>query len=59
MTLICVECGKILTDEERHYYESRCESCEGDWANEIAEWREGGVNAKFDALYGGESPTIH
>ena len=39
--MICIECGAILTDEEYHYYETRCETCEGNWLDAIEEWRHG------------------
>ena len=42
--LICVGhaplpgCGRILTDEERHYYSGGCESCERAWSEVIGAW---------------------
>lgn len=35
----CGECGTPLSDEERYYYEYRCESCERAWHERIQEWR--------------------
>lgn len=51
----CRECGKPLTREETHYYESRCEGCEQDWFEAIEDWRHGRAeNPEFDRLYGAE-----
>lgn len=37
----CVDCGFVLTDEERHYYECRCESCEVEAHETLQAWRAG------------------
>jgi len=44
-------CGRILTDEERHYYERACEDCTRAWGEAIEAWRSGGENAELDALF--------
>lgn len=53
----CVECGFILTDEEKEYYQrpdgySRCEKCVRLQHERIERWREGGEDAELDALFG-------
>lgn len=55
--IACAECGRVLTDEERHYYGSRCEECEGDWSDRIHHWRQGGEDPELDAMYDGPRPT--
>lgn len=57
-TLICLGddvlpgCGKVLTEDELHYYENRCEGCERAWMEAVEAWRRGGDNAAMDALFG-------
>jgi hypothetical protein len=34
-------CGRVLTDEERHYYSGGCETCERAWSDAIGAWRRG------------------
>lgn len=51
MALICIECGSILTEEERCYYEYRCENCERAWADRIDAWLKGGEDSELDDLY--------
>ena len=57
MTLICIGddvtpgCGKILNDEEIHYYEKRCEECEREWGATIEAWRSGGKNEILDSKF--------
>jgi len=58
MNLICSDCGSILTDEECHYYEDRCETCERAWSDAITRWRKGEDNPEFDALYSGRKETL-
>lgn len=57
--MLCQDCGAILTDEERHYYECRCEACEGAWADRIAAWRKGGHDPELDAMFSVPDPTRH
>jgi hypothetical protein len=46
-SLICIGhapipgCGRILTDDERHYYSGACEDCERAWSDAIGKWRRG------------------
>lgn len=62
--LICVGrppvagCGKVLTDEELHYYEDSCEACMRLWGDVVAAWRRGGENAELDAMFDC-TPTKH
>ena len=51
----CVACLKPLTAEERHYYEYRCEACEGKWFERVAAWRNGGADAELDGYFGDKS----
>lgn len=51
-TPVCVACFKLLTDEERHYYEYRCEACEQKFSARLAYWRQGGADTELDALFG-------
>jgi hypothetical protein len=39
----------MLTDEERHYYETRCEACEGMWSERVYRWRHGARDPGMDA----------
>mgnify|MGYP007083427295 CR=1 FL=1 len=52
-TPVCYDCLRPLTDEERHYYETRCEACEGEWQERLQRWKRGHDDAEFDQLYGG------
>lgn len=60
MQLICVGCGAALTDEERHYYETNCETCEREDLDRWQDWRRGApdleLDAKFDAF---EKPAVN
>ncbi len=58
-TIACTGCGNVLTDEERHYYGKRCETCEREETERIAAWRAGGEDAELDALYDGPPRVIH
>lgn len=49
-------CGRILTDEERHYYGRACEDCTRKWSEAIEDWRRGGENAELDAMFNVPSP---
>lgn len=51
MALICIDCGAILTDEERHYYGSRCEGCECADDERVRAWRHGADDPELDAIY--------
>ena len=57
--MICFECGTVLTDEERHFYDGRCESCEGDWHDRVKAWRVGGADHKLDEMFGEPAPTLN
>lgn len=48
----CKDCGDALTPEEAHYYEFRCEECEGRWHERITRWRKGGNDPALDKLFG-------
>lgn len=51
-TPICVACFKTLTAEEQHYYEYRCETCEGKWHARLRKWLEGEADWDIDANAG-------
>lgn len=65
MAFICIGeppiagCGKVLTDEERHYYERSCEECTRAWGEAIDAWRKGGENKELDAIFDAPPPTAH
>ncbi len=44
-------CGNILTDEERHYYETSCEICTRRWDDRIDAWRRGGADVDLDKMF--------
>ncbi|GJE43967.1 hypothetical protein [Methylobacterium soli] len=54
--IACAECGNVLTETERHYYERRCEQCERDWCDRIEAWRHGSEDAELDGFYDGPPP---
>ena len=49
--MICISCGKSLTNEEEHYYGSSCEACEQKWLHRINKWLLGGHDQGLDELY--------
>lgn len=53
----CEDCGTVLTDDERHYYEYRCEACEVRWHERITAWRNGAPDRELDAVYRGAPPA--
>jgi hypothetical protein len=56
--LICLDCGAVLTDEERRYYGTRCEACECADHDRVEAWRHGAADPELDAMYGAEqAPT--
>lgn len=60
MNFICCECGDVLSDEERHYYEDHCEKCEGEWHARIVNWRTGQTqDTELDDMYSGPKPVNH
>lgn len=50
--LICSGCGNALTDNERHYYIHRCETCERKHWERIRAWREGAEDKELDRMFG-------
>jgi len=56
---ICSDCGRVLTDEERHYYERRCEQCERDEFERYQAWRLGAEDAELDAMWSVPNPVRH
>lgn len=48
----CRDCGRLLTMEEHHYYEYRCEGCEAAWHARLQAWRRGAPDPVFDAMFG-------
>lgn len=56
---LCVDCGAVLTDEERHYYRDRCEGCEQADLARYQAWRHGGDDPELDALYSRPPDTVH
>ena len=59
MYLLCIECGAVLTDEERHYYGNRCEKCERAEFERVESWRHGGQDEELDRIYDAPKPTQH
>lgn len=55
---VCVDCGAILTDEERKYYEYRCERCERQWCDRMQAWMDGAEDAELDACFDVPKPTV-
>lgn len=49
--MCCKDCGFILTEEEMHYYEIRCEKCERAYDERVERWRRGGEDAELDAMF--------
>ena len=49
----CLNCGKKLTNEEKHYYEYRCEICERENHDRIVAWRNGADDEMLDFMFGG------
>lgn len=49
-------CGRILTDDERHYYGDSCEACIRAWDDAIDDWRRGGENEWLDELFPPDQP---
>lgn len=47
-TPVCVACLRQLTPTEQHYYEFRCERCEGQWLARIEAWRRGKADPELD-----------
>ena len=56
---ICTDCGNILTNEERYYYETRCDSCEWAWSDRMTKWMQGGEDEELDKLYDAPKPVVH
>lgn len=50
----CIACLAPLTDEEKKYYEYRCENCERRMVRRIWRWQKGHPDAELDAMFGGE-----
>ncbi len=59
MRLICTDCGQVLTEIERHYYERRCEGCEQANLDRYQAWRHGADDPELDALYDVPKPASH
>lgn len=55
----CRDCGKPLTCEEAHWYEYRCEQCEGEWYERIQDWRAGEPDAELEEMFAVSKPTRH
>lgn len=54
--LICTDCGKVLTDEEREWLAGRCIPCEDEWHARLGAWRRGGEDAELDAAFSVPKP---
>ncbi len=53
-------CGRVLTGEERHYYESSCEECMRAWDGAIDAWRRGQQdNPYLDRIFSDTPPTLN
>lgn len=50
--LICSGCGDPLSDNERHYYIHRCETCEREHWERVKAWHEGGEDNELDEIFG-------
>lgn len=48
----CTDCKAPLTLEEAHYYEIRCQKCEGERHERLQRWKAGAPDAEFDKLFG-------
>lgn len=59
MPQLCTDCKQVLTEEEIKYYETRCEKCESEWAEEIHQWRHGEENKELDKLYEKPKETLN
>ena len=57
--MICNECKKPLSDDEKYYLGDRCEECEKLWHEEIKSWRNGFERPEFDKFYSVSKPTQH
>ncbi len=57
--ILCVSCGEMLTDEEQHYYGTRCERCEAEGCEHLEAWRHGAEDEELDRLYGVPAPVKH
>lgn len=60
----CDDCSAPLTNEERYYYDHRCERCERLYWQRLRRWAAGGedpaLDSAFDALFGPPLPeTLH
>jgi hypothetical protein len=49
----CRDCFAPLTPKEKHYYEYRCEECEGKWFARIEAWRHGGKDDELEEMFRG------
>lgn len=52
-------CGRVLTDDERHYYETCCESCCREGLDRVLEWKRGGGDQSLDEMFDGPATTIN
>lgn len=56
----CSDCGHPMTDEERYFYEKRCERCEGEWFERIEAWRHGEAeDEELNQTFSVPKPTKH
>lgn len=54
----CSDCDERLTDEERRFYENRCEQCERDRCDRWQAWRHGADDPELDRLFSAPKPTV-
>ena len=56
---LCQDCSRLMTVEEIHYYEHRCEACEGAWSDRIGAWMRGEIKEpELDSFYAGPQRFI-
>lgn len=51
-TPICCACFKKMSQEERKYYETRCERCERNYLHRVATWKAGRYDEELDMAFG-------
>jgi len=56
---LCADCGNVMTEEEKHYYEYRCEGCEQIWYERLQDWRAGGSDPELDEMFSEPKPNLH
>lgn len=47
----CSDCNEVMTQQEVHWYDYRCEDCEQEWHKRVLRWKAGMHDAALDRLY--------